>query len=171
MKTKKVVVLPYNAEWKSNFEAIKAELLIVLDNLPISIEHVGSTSIEGLAAKPIIDIDIVIKDYSVFDYVVKALEQIGYWHRGDLGIKDREAFGYLGKEHLQKHHLYVCPMDSKELKRHITFRDYLREHPEAVEAYGQIKKEGARLYPDNIEEYIEYKSEFIDQIYQKCGLV
>lgn len=171
MKTKNVVILPYSAEWKINFELIKIELLNVLEDLVVSIEHVGSTSVEGLSAKPIIDIDIVIKDHSIFDSVVNKLEQIGYRHEGDLGIKDREAFKYSGKEHLQKHHLYVCPMDSEELKRHITFRDYLREHPQEVKAYSQIKVEGANLYPDNIDKYIEYKSALINKIYKKCGLV
>ncbi|MGB4439996.1 MAG: GrpB family protein [Sedimentibacter sp.] len=71
----------------------------------LGIEHVGSTSVEGLSAKPIIDIDIVIKDYSAFELVKEKLALIGYVHDGNLGIKDREAFKYVSKEHLQQHHL------------------------------------------------------------------
>ena len=78
---------------------------------------------------------MVIKDYSVFGEVVSRLEMIGYIHEGDLGIREREAFKYSDKPHLQTHHLYVCPKDSEELHRHIAFRDFLRSHPEAVGKY------------------------------------
>ena len=166
MSTKHVVVLPYDEAWKKDFEDIKAELMQVLEGLVLSVEHVGSTSVPGLAAKPVIDIDIVIEDQGCFDKVKTALETIGYHHEGDLGIPGREAFKYDGKDHLRKHHLYVCSKDAAELKRHISFRDYLRAHPEAVEEYGRIKIEGAELYPYDIDRYIEHKSPFIDGIYR-----
>ena len=167
MGTKHVVVLPYDEAWKKDFEEIKAELMAVLDGLVLSVEHVGSTSVPGLAAKPIIDIDVIIEDTDCFEKVKTALETIGYQHEGDLGIPGREAFKYHGKEHLRKHHLYVCAKDSDELKRHLSFRDYLRTHPEAVKEYGRIKEEGARLYPNDIDSYIEYKAPFIENIYEK----
>ena len=94
MKTKKVIVLPYNKRWKYAYEEIKTEIEGALGNLIINTIHVGSTSVEGMSAKPCIDIDVVIKDYSVFDDVVSKLKTIGYIHEGDLGIKDREAFKY-----------------------------------------------------------------------------
>ena len=100
MRTKKVIVVPYDKAWKSAFEEIKKEIERVIGDLIIGIEHVGSTSVEGLSAKPIIDIDVVIKDYSVFATVVQKLETIGYIHEGDLGIKDREAFANNIKEML-----------------------------------------------------------------------
>ena len=170
MKTKYVVVEPYNKIWISEFEKIKAKLEYSIGDLCIRIEHVGSTSVKGLSAKPIIDIDVVIEDYTVFPEVIRRLHSIGYTHRGDLGIKDREAFKYNDKPHLQQHHLYVCPQYSRELQRHIIFRDYLRSHPEAVEKYSKVKEEAAKLYPDNIEKYIEYKSPCIVELYSACGL-
>ena len=170
MKTAKVVVLPYDAAWKMQFEAIKNELDSVLSDLVLAIHHVGSTSVEGMWAKPCIDIDVEIEDESCLDAVVKALATIGYFHEGDLGIKGREAFGYLGKEHLQKHHLYVCAKDSEELRRHLTFRDYLRENPDAVKLYSEVKEKAARLYPDDIDGYMAYKSPCIEALYEKCGL-
>ena len=144
---------------------IRDELASALGQLAMRIEHVGSTSVEGCSAKPIIDIDVVIKDHTVLGEVVSALGTIGYRHEGDLGIAGREAFKYDGKEHLRKHHLYVCPEDSPELKRHIAFRDHLRTHPDAVREYSRIKEEGAKRYPYDIEGYIEYKSPFIERIY------
>ncbi len=170
MRTKHVIVLPYDISWKLNFEKIKEELLKTLRDTVLKIEHVGSTSVEGLSAKPIIDIDIAIKDYSVFELVKEKLELIGYVHEGDLGIKDREAFKYVGKEYLQQHHLYVCPQNSTELMRHITFRNYLRNNQDAIDEYSQVKEEAARLFPEDIDKYIEYKSPCIKNLYRKCGL-
>ena len=155
MKTTNVIVLPYDKARKIAFEDIKKEIESVIGDLIIGIEHVGNTSVEGLSAKPIIDIDVIIKDYSVFDLVVSKLEMIGYLHEGDLGIKDREAFTYSNKLHLQKHHLYVCPQYSKELHRHVTFRNYLRSNQEAVKKYSLVKETAARLFPYDIAKYIE----------------
>ena len=170
MVSKHVIVLPYDEQWKLEFLQIKAELTDVLGQLAIEIEHVGSTSVQGLSAKPIIDIDIVIKDYSGLGNIISALGKIGYQHEGNLGIAGREAFKYDGKEHLRKHHLYVCPEDSPELKRHIAFRDYLQTHPDAVREYSRIKEEGAELYPNDIDRYIEHKSPFIEKIYAEIGI-
>ena len=117
-----ITVVPYNSNWKSEFEKIKNELEPVVSCL--SIEHVGSTAVPGLCAKPIIDIDIVI-DNDSFDRVKSQLAKIGYFHMGNLGIEGREAFKYENKSHLMEHHLYVCGNDSDELKRHIALRDFL----------------------------------------------
>ena len=142
----------------------------MIGDLIIGIEHVGSTSVEGMSAKPCIDIDVIIEDYSVFDAVVSRLGTIGYIHEGDLGIKDREAFKYSNKPHLQMHHLYVCPSYSEELHRHLTFRDFLRDNPEAVGKYSSVKETAARLFPDDIDQYIAYKSPCIEELYTLCGL-
>ena len=171
MKTAKVIVKPYDKAWKSAFENIKAELENAIGNLTLDILHVGSTSVEGMSAKPCIDIDVVIKDYSVFDAVVSKLASIGYVHEGDLGIKDREAFKYSDKPHLMNHHLYVCPIYSEELHRHIAFRDFLNSNAEAVQKYSAVKEEAARLFPNDIDKYIQYKSPCIEDLYKQCGLI
>ena len=170
MKTARVTVVPYDETWKDEFEKIKQEIEGALDGLIIGIEHVGSTSVEGMSAKPCIDLDVIIRDYSIFGDVVSKLEAIGYFHEGDLGIQDREAFGYGDKPHLMKHHLYVCPGQSTELHRHITFRNYLRSHPEAVKKYNSVKERGALLFPDDIDRYMAYKSPCIEELYGLCGL-
>ena len=170
MRTPRVVVLPYDERWLCDFEEIKNELEKALGDLIVGIEHVGSTSVKGLSAKPCIDIDIIIKDYSVFERVAYELGKIGYIHEGDLGIKHREAFKYTDKHHLKNHHLYVCPSYSAELHRHITFRDFLRKDPDAVRKYSAVKEEAARLFPNDIDKYIEYKSPCIKELYAECGL-
>ena len=170
MKTKQVIVLPYDEAWEQDFIKIQKELQDALGELALRIEHVGSTAVHGLSAKPVIDIDVVIRDRSLLGDVIRALEKAGYRHEGDLGIAGREAFDYDGKEHLKTHHLYVCAQDSAELRRHLMFRDYLRANPEAVRAYSRVKEEGAALYPDDIEQYIEYKSPLIEKIYGEIGI-
>lgn len=170
MRTAKVTVLPYDKAWKAAFEQIKQELESALGDLALGIEHVGSTSVEGLSAKPCIDIDVVIRDHTVFGAVVRKLETIGYFHEGNLGIEDREAFRYDGKPHLMKHHLYVCPQTSRELHRHIAFRDFLRNNPQAAKKYGTVKERAARLYPDDMDRYMAYKAPCIAKLYGLCGL-
>ena len=170
MKTGHVVVLPYDRGWAQDFSDISSEIRKALGGLALDIVHVGSTSVPGLSAKPIIDIDVVIRDYASLDAVISALKAIGYHHEGDLGIPGREAFGYEGKDHLRKHHLYVCPASSAELHRHLTFRDYLRTHPQDAAKYGSVKKTAAKLYPRDIDGYLRYKSACIRQIYTRCGL-
>ena len=162
--------MPYDAAWESAFEAIRAEIQTALGDLMLGIEHVGSTSVKGMSAKPCIDIDVVIRDYSVLDAVVQKLDAIGYIHEGNLGIQDREAFKYANKPHLMTHHLYVCPRDSEELHRHIAFRDFLRKNPEAVKKYSRVKETAAQLFPDEIEQYIAFKAPCIEELYKECGL-
>ena len=170
MRTKRVVVMPYEEAWKNAFEEIKNEIEAEIGDLILGIEHVGSTSVKGLSAKPCIDIDVIIKDYSVFDEIVRRLAMIGYIHEGNLGIKDREAFKYTDKPHLMMHHLYVCPQYSEELYRHITFRDFLRNNTEAVKKYSLVKEKAAELFPNDIDKYIEYKTPCIEELYSMCGL-
>ena len=170
MYRRHIIVQPYDEMWKQDFISISNEIRDALGELALRIEHVGSTSVPGLSAKPVIDIDVVIRDHSVLDEVVSRLAKIGYQHEGNLGIAGREAFGYEGKEHLKEHHLYVCSEDSPELKRHTAFRDYLRSHPEAVREYSRIKEEAAALYPYDIDGYIRHKSPVIEKIYKEIGL-
>ena len=170
MRTARVVVVPYDTAWKSAFEEIKREIETAIGDLTVAIEHVGSTSVEGLCAKPCIDIDVIIRDKSLLESVIEGLGKIGYIHEGDLGIKGREAFKYTDKPHLMSHHLYVCAEDSDELYRHVRFRDFLRSNPYAMRKYGEVKMTGATLFPDDIDKYIEYKSSCIEELYRACGI-
>ena len=167
---KKVIVVPYDESWKSEFEEIKKEIEGTIGALILGIEHVGSTSVEGLSAKPCIDIDVIIKDYEIFEVIVAKLKSIGYTYVGNQGIKHREVFKYVDKSHMQKHHLYVCPQHSEELYRHITFRDFLRSTPEAVRKYGLTKETAAQLFPYDMEKYMEYKAPCIEELYEMCGI-
>ena len=170
MRTKSVIIEKWNPKWKDEFEKIVASLGKDIIYNSIKIEHVGSTSVEGLSAKPIIDLDIVIENDN-FEIIKRLLNDKGYKHEGDLGIEGREAFSYSGKEELMTHHLYVCPKDSKELFKHITFRDFLKNNPALASEYSKVKEQAAVLYPDDIDKYMEFKSEIIEKIYKRCGLL
>ena len=168
--TKRVEVVPYEPAWPVRFEEVRQHLLSFLAGQDVRVEHVGSTSVPGLAAKPILDIDIVLQNTADFAEVKALLEANGYYHVGDLGITGREAFKYDNKPQLMSHHLYVLSADSEELKRHLTFRDWLRSHPQDREAYAQVKLAAAQQFPDDIGAYIDAKSDVIFEIYQRCGL-
>ena len=170
MRTKRVVVEKWNPQWKYEYENIVASLGKDIIYNSIKIEHVGSTSVEGMSAKPIIDLDIVIEN-DKFEIIKRLLNDKGYKHEGDLGIEGREAFSYSGKEELMTHHLYVCPKDSKELFKHITFRNFLKDNPALAAEYSKVKEQAAVLYPDDIDKYMEFKSEIIEKIYKRCGLL
>ncbi|GHV32389.1 hypothetical protein FACS18949_03150 [Clostridia bacterium] len=137
--TRPIVVEPYNPLWEAAFAALNAKLRSMVEGLAVAIHHVGSTSVPGLAAKPILDVDIEIADMSVFPQIKEQLAKLGYRYEGDYGIAGREAFKYDDSEFMT-HHLYVCPSDSAELRRHLTLRDYLRSHSDAVREYGELKR-------------------------------
>ena len=141
----------------------------ILGNKIIRVEHVGSTSVPGMSAKPIIDINVVIIAKN-FQEVKERLEDSGYLYKGDLGIAGREAFRLTNKNlltSLPEHHLYVCDKDNEELKRQIAFRDYLRLNEEDAKKYSQLKEKLAQKYPKNRDKYQEEKSWIIEEILAK----
>lgn len=169
----KIVVTDYSSQWPVQFEMLKNIYSIALQGVDTDIQHVGSTAVLGLAAKPIIDIDIIIDNDTVLETVIGRLENIGYKHRGDLGIPQREAFKHLtgvynGKS-LPAHNLYVCIKGCDSLNNHLTFRDYLKQHPGKIAEYSALKKRLAATYPNDIDAYVENKTPFITGILLAAG--
>ena len=164
-----IIVTEYDPGWPAIFEALRARLTSVLGDVALSIEHVGSTSVPGLAAKPIIDIDVVVPSPGDVPAAIERLASIGYVHRGDLGIAGREAFAQPPGVH--EHHLYVCPLVGRELPRHLAFRDYLRTHPESADRYAAIKRSAALRFPHDIDAYLDAKTEFIEDILSRARRV
>lgn len=166
-RTRIVEIVPYNPEWKAEFEKIKAMLNRYIGDLILSIEHVGSTSVEGLSAKPIIDLDVVMESYDVLPRIIERLGEAGFVHEGNLGIEGREAFRRTYKDGFMKYHLYVCPKDGKGYLEHIAFRDYLRSNETARKAYGELKLKLAETYRTDVDQYCEHKTEFVRDILNK----
>ena len=167
----------HQERWTFNFKELKQILEDDITTKDIRIEHIGSTSIKRLAAKPIIDIDIVYKKTASFEIIKSDLEQLGYYHNGDQGIAGREVFKRITKEEEHhvldtiKHHLYVCHINSKELQRHLAFRDYLRQYEHARIAYEKLKYEIAEKTNQDKKAYAELKEvmakEFIESVIKK----
>ena len=162
-QSKKIAVEPYNNRWPGEFEKIKDYLMPFIGDSVVEIHHVGSTSVAGLAAKPIIDIDIEIPAGN-FSEIKKRLEAIGFIHEGDLGITGREVFKRENLDGFTAHHLYVCPSGGDELMRHLKFRDRLRLDPAAAKEYGALKISLAAKHGDDIDAYTAGKTDFINGI-------
>ncbi len=176
-KRELMLICEYKESWIKDFSKIREVISQALLNLEVSIEHVGSTSIPGLAAKPIIDIDIIIDNYQSFDLVKSRLESIGYYHNGDQGIPSREVFKRVKSFNHNildaiTHHLYVCPSDSEELRKHILFRDYLIANEDARNEYQNLKFKIADEANQDKKKYAELKEvkarEFIDSVIAKA---
>ena len=164
---REVRVVAYDPAWATTFASIKETVTSALGPLAQRVEHVGSTSVPGLWAKPIVDIDVVIQSWASLPDTITALGSLGYVHQGDQGIKEREAFK--SPAGAPSHNLYVCSADSRELKRHVTFRDYLRIHADAVSEYAELKKKLAEEFRHDIDGYCEAKTHFIEGILTKAG--
>jgi GrpB-like predicted nucleotidyltransferase (UPF0157 family) len=163
-----IAIVDYDPTWPATFERLRDRAWRAVGDVARSIEHVGSTSVPGLAAKPIIDMDVVVSSPEASRAVIARLSTLGYEHIGDLGIPDREAFRAPPGD--PAHHLYVCLAGSRALGNHLRFRDYLRQHPDAVAAYGALKRSLAAELAHDRWRYGEAKTEFIVRILQADGL-
>ncbi|MDB6083609.1 MAG: dephospho-CoA kinase/protein folding accessory protein, partial [Gammaproteobacteria bacterium] len=129
----------------------------------------GSTSVRGLAAKPVIDMTVVVPAAAAMRTVIDRLAMIGYRHRGDLGVTGREAFAR--PEGTPDHHLYACVAGMDALRNHLAVRDYLRGSPSAARAYGALKKQLAARFAGDIDGYVDGKTDFILAILAGAGFL
>jgi GrpB-like predicted nucleotidyltransferase (UPF0157 family) len=173
----RIVIEEYSSGWPLAFAQLQSVYRSRLGSYVAAVEHVGSTSVEGLPAKPVIDIDLIIEDHALLKPVITVLQDLGYQHIGDMGITGREAFKRTSSltpvdgssRTWPAHHLYVCTAGNISLKNHLAFRNYLRSHPKEAIAYGLLKKRLAKEYPDNIDAYVEGKTAFIVAALKEMG--
>ena len=157
-----VVVVPYDPAWEGTFRRIRERVVAALGDLVVGVEHVGSTAVPGLAAKPIVDVDVIVRRVEDVPQSIRALAAIGYAHLGDLGIAGREAFR--APADLPRHHLYLCAVATPELRAHLTFRDALRADPALAQRYADLKRALAERHRDDRDAYTEGKSAFIRSV-------
>ena len=162
-----IAVVDYDPMWPRVCEEVRATVWKVLKDFAIAVEHVGSTSVPGLAAKPIVDVDVVVASDSDIGKAIEQLATFGYEYRGDLGVTGREAFR--NPPGVTSHHLYVCREGVTPLRNHLALRDYLRSHPDKVVAYGDLKKRLAQQFPHDIDAYIAGKTNFILHILEESS--
>jgi GrpB-like predicted nucleotidyltransferase (UPF0157 family) len=162
-----VEVVPYDDDWPVAFARVESDLRRALAHIHVeSIEHVGSTSIPGLASKPIIDIDIVVRR-SALDPSTDALVAVGYGPLGDLGIPDRHAF--VAPDSHPKRHVYVVVQGSLSLRNHLIVRGALRQSAALREEYGALKLDLAGRVK-TLREYTEAKSDLLARVLLAGGL-
>ncbi len=164
------LVQKYNPEWPEWFAEIKAFLGEKVCLACIRIEHVGSTSIPGMTAKPIIDLILVIEPQD-FEKIKGLLAERGYHHQGDKDIKEREAFDLADdtvKKSLPAHNLYVCPKHSESLKRQIAFREYLKENKADAERLSTLKWSLAEKFDNDKYPYMDGKAALCEEITEKA---
>jgi GrpB-like predicted nucleotidyltransferase (UPF0157 family) len=157
-----VIVLNYDPNWPGLFQSLRKPIADALGDMAAAIEHVGSTAVPDLPAKPIIDIDVLLASETMLPAAIERLESLGYIHRGNLGIPEREAF--LAPANDPAHHLYVCPPYSAEFRTHLAFRDYLRAHPKDAKIYGDLKMALAERFREDRSAYITAKGEFVAEL-------
>jgi GrpB-like predicted nucleotidyltransferase (UPF0157 family) len=164
------LVEKYNPEWPVWFEKIKEFLGEKIVCACLLIEHVGSTSIPGMTAKPIIDLILVIKSGEL-EKMIDLLAERGYLHEGNGGIEEREVFkledGEL-KDSLPHHHLYVCPEHALELKKETAFRDFLKRNKEYAEKLSALKWSLAEQFDNDVYVYMDGKDALVKEITEKA---
>ena len=155
-----VTLRPYDGRWAELFELERGRLQGVLGNDVLAIEHIGSTSVPGLIAKPILDIGVAVADFEAAFALVPRLEELGYTFRGEQGIPRRHYF-VRGSDQNRTHHLHLLEQSNPEWRDLLGFRDRLRAQPETVRAYEALKKQLAEQHPNDRVAYTDGKYEFI----------
>ncbi|MCM1983890.1 GrpB family protein [Lyngbya confervoides] len=164
---KQVIVVPHHPNWSRQFAQEGQILREELANNLVRLHHGGSTAIPGIHAKPIIDILAEVADLDRVDAQIPRLTTRGYEAMGEYGIPGRRYFRKHNAVGVRTHHLHVFSTGSAEVLRHLAFRDYMIAHPEAAQAYSQLKQRLAVAYPDDIEAYMDGKDSFIKAMEQK----
>lgn len=165
-KVREVKVCSYSTEWSSLFEREAEKIAQIYGSELLGIYHIGSTSVEGLTAKPIIDIMPIVQNVNHVDMFNEEMINLGYNPKGENGIKGRRYFQKGGDQ--RTHHVHIYQQGSFEIHRHIAFRDYLRNHPMEKKAYSKLKKKLAAIYPYDIYSYINGKEQMVKDIEQKA---
>jgi GrpB-like predicted nucleotidyltransferase (UPF0157 family) len=153
---RKVEVAPYDAEWPRAFQTEADHLAALWGDEVVAVHHIGSTSIPGMSAKPIIDLLVEVRAIDRIDRFDEMMRRSGYLPRGENGIPGRRFF-IKGDEIHRTHHIHVFQTGHPDVARHLDLRDYLIAHPEDALAYSRLKEKLARQFPTDIQSYMAGK--------------
>ena len=162
--TAEIIVSDYDPAWPEWFERVCDKVWPAVSDVAVRIDHVGSTSVPGLAAKPIIDMDIVVASDQDVQPVIERLASIGYRWRGDLGVEGRQAFKPVEEEGLPRHHLYLVVEGTKAHLDHVLLRDLLREDPDARRRYAILKRVNVTAATGDMDVYIAAKATLVAEL-------
>jgi GrpB-like predicted nucleotidyltransferase (UPF0157 family) len=157
--------LPYNPEWKILFEEEKQQLQSTIGNDIVDIQHIGSTSIPGIIAKPILDIGIAVNNFEEAAICIKPLEKMGYTYKGESGIPRRHWFA---KGEPTTHHVHILEIHSQNWKNNLIFRDYLKRNLEIAKQYAELKMQLLKQFNADRDAYQEAKKPFIEQVLKQA---
>jgi GrpB-like predicted nucleotidyltransferase (UPF0157 family) len=160
------VVAAYDPGWPGLFGELRCRVNAALAGVAHVTEHVGSTAVPGLDAKPIIDLDVVVEDDAAVGVAIKALAAAGWRHQGDLGVAGREAF--VPPADAVYHHLYVVVEGSQPHRDHIDLRDFLRTHPAQAARYSDLKRRLAVLLKTERSAYSDGKADMISEFLRQA---
>ncbi|UOQ50155.1 GrpB family protein [Gracilibacillus caseinilyticus] len=163
---RRVEVCSYHNKWPSMFAAEAEQLKQIFGAELTAIYHIGSTSVPGLQAKPIIDIMPIVKKLEIIDTYNDQMQEIGYTPKGENGIPQRRYF-QKGDDN-RSHHVHIYQKGSHQITRHLAFREYLRQHPDERNRYGQLKVKLADQFPYDISSYIDGKGNLVKEIEAKA---
>jgi GrpB-like predicted nucleotidyltransferase (UPF0157 family) len=159
----RVLVVPYDARWPQAFAITSREVAAALGNNLLEIHHIGSTSIQGIYAKPIIDMLAVVKDLREVDARSNEMRALGYEAMGEFGIEGRRYFRRNNVAGERTEQVHTFAEGSHHVRRHLAFRDFLRAHSKVAEQYSDLKRKLAEAHAGDIEAYMDGKDAFIKE--------
>ncbi|MEK7194375.1 MAG: GrpB family protein [Patescibacteria group bacterium] len=154
----------YNPNWKLQFSILRDFILEVFGDKAIKIEHVGSTSVEGMKAKPLIDVLVIVKKMESFQEQKDKMTKAGYEWGENYIAPNTLLFFRLGLDGEKLDNIHICEEDSPKARQFIVVRDYLRTHTERAREYSDLKQRNAELYPDDYPAYRKAKYSFLQQL-------
>ena len=164
-----ITVLNYDPEWPLKYERERKAIAEILDGNGISIYHIGSTSVPGLVAKPIIDMMAVVRSLEKVDDARGKFSELGYEYLGEFGIAGRRYFRKGGDERTHQIHIFQAD-DWNNIERHLAFRDYMRTHEKERTEYAKIKTALAQRFPYDIDGYCDGKDAFVREMEKRALL-
>ena len=166
---RKVEVVNHNQKWREKFQIEAEKIHHILGENIIAIHHIGSTAIPDIYAKPIIDILVEVKNLVKVDERNSLMESLDYEVMGEFGIAERRYFRKNNQEGIRIYHVHIFEVNSKQVERHLAFRDYMIFHPEDADKYSELKRSLAQKYPTDIDSYMNGKDNFIKEIDRKAA--
>ena len=159
-----VDLVEYDPSWPAQFEAARRDLVEALGSLVVAVHHIGSTSVPGLAAKPTIDIAVVVASIDEFVRRVASVEALGYEYRPTATFHDEHLFVRRIVDDERTHHLHVIAAGCPDLNDWLDLRDYLRSTPEAARRYAEVKRQMAKQHHRDRGAYVEAKTPIVERL-------
>ncbi len=166
---KKVEVVQPDPNWRNEFEAESKQIAAALGETLVAVHHIGSTSIVGIYAKPIIDILVEVRNITEVDSLSPAMEQLDYEVMGEFGIPTRRYFRKDNQDGIRTHQVHTFEASSPQIKRHLAFRDFMNAHPKEAQQYSELKRKLAAEHPNDIDGYMDGKDDFIKEIDRRAA--